>query len=136
MSGDARESVRSTDRPAIELDFGILVYPPETEGEFFLVAKCRFVLTTCPEQTYRIKVRLLMAFLTGKHSLSLARGSAGGAGSWPAGDVVRGSGGLCDGDGEPECFELADVAAGFAAGVDAAGVVAGAEVGEACGGVG
>jgi len=35
VSGDARESVRSTDRPVIELDFGILVYPPETEGEFF-----------------------------------------------------------------------------------------------------
>ena len=35
VNGDARESVRSTDRPVIELDFGILVYPPETEGEFF-----------------------------------------------------------------------------------------------------
>jgi hypothetical protein len=49
--------------------------------------------------------------------------------------VARWSGGLGDGDGEPECFELADVAAGFAAGGDTAGVVAGAEVGEAGGAV-
>ena len=28
-----RESVRQHDRPVIELDFGILVYPPETDGE-------------------------------------------------------------------------------------------------------
>jgi integrase len=33
VSGDARESVRNADRPVIELDFGILVYPPETDGE-------------------------------------------------------------------------------------------------------
>jgi hypothetical protein len=33
VSGDARESVRQPDRPVIERDFGILVYPPETEGE-------------------------------------------------------------------------------------------------------
>jgi hypothetical protein len=33
VSGDARESVRQPDRPVIELDFGILVYPPETDGE-------------------------------------------------------------------------------------------------------
>jgi integrase len=33
VSGDARESVRQDDRPVIELDFGILVYPPETDGE-------------------------------------------------------------------------------------------------------
>jgi integrase len=33
VSGDARESVRSTDRPVIELEFGILVYPPAAEGE-------------------------------------------------------------------------------------------------------
>ncbi len=32
LSGDARESVRDTGRPVIELDFGILVYPPETGG--------------------------------------------------------------------------------------------------------
>jgi hypothetical protein len=31
--GDARESVRQPDRPVIELDFGILVYPPESGGE-------------------------------------------------------------------------------------------------------
>jgi integrase len=33
VSGDARESVRSTSRPVIELESGILVYPPEAEGE-------------------------------------------------------------------------------------------------------
>lgn len=33
VSGDARESVRQPDRPVIEMEFGILVYPPETEGE-------------------------------------------------------------------------------------------------------
>jgi hypothetical protein len=33
VSGDARESVRQPGRPVIELDFGILVYPPETGGE-------------------------------------------------------------------------------------------------------
>jgi hypothetical protein len=35
VSGDARESVRSTDRPVIELGFGILVYPPEAGGELW-----------------------------------------------------------------------------------------------------
>jgi hypothetical protein len=33
VSGDARESVRQSGRPVIELDFGILVYPPEAGGE-------------------------------------------------------------------------------------------------------
>jgi hypothetical protein len=33
VNGDARESVRQPDRPVIELDFGILVYPPEIDGE-------------------------------------------------------------------------------------------------------
>jgi hypothetical protein len=33
VSGDTRESVRQPDRPVIELEFGILVYPPETDGE-------------------------------------------------------------------------------------------------------
>jgi hypothetical protein len=33
VRGDARESTRRTDRPVIELDLGILVYPPETDGE-------------------------------------------------------------------------------------------------------
>ena len=33
VSGDARESVRQPDRPVIELEFGILVYPPGTAGE-------------------------------------------------------------------------------------------------------
>ena len=33
LSGDARESVRQSARPVIELDFGILVYPPEADGE-------------------------------------------------------------------------------------------------------
>jgi hypothetical protein len=33
VSGDARESVRDASRPVIELESGILVYPPEAEGE-------------------------------------------------------------------------------------------------------
>jgi hypothetical protein len=33
VSRDARNSVRQPARPVIELDFGILVYPPETGGE-------------------------------------------------------------------------------------------------------
>ena len=33
MSGEKRDSVRQPDGPVIELDFGILVYPPETGGE-------------------------------------------------------------------------------------------------------
>ena len=33
VSGEARDSVRQPDRLVIELDFGILVYPPETDGE-------------------------------------------------------------------------------------------------------
>ena len=33
VSGDARGSVRQPARPVIELDFGILVYPPEADGE-------------------------------------------------------------------------------------------------------
>jgi integrase len=33
VSRDARESVRQSARPVIELDFGILVYPPETGEE-------------------------------------------------------------------------------------------------------
>ena len=33
MSGEARDSVRQCARPVIELDFGILVYPPEADGE-------------------------------------------------------------------------------------------------------
>jgi hypothetical protein len=41
-----------------------------------------------------------------------------------------------EGDGEPECFDLADVAAGLAAGVGAAGVVAGAQLVVAGGGAG
>jgi hypothetical protein len=33
VRGDARERARHTGRPVIELDLGILVYPPETDGE-------------------------------------------------------------------------------------------------------
>jgi hypothetical protein len=33
VSGDVRESVRDCGRPVIELEFGILVYPPETDGD-------------------------------------------------------------------------------------------------------
>jgi integrase len=48
VSGDARESVRSTDRAVIELDFGILVYPPETDGEPW-----RAVFTENGQRKYR-----------------------------------------------------------------------------------
>lgn len=33
VSGDARESVRDAGRPVIEMESGILVYPPEADGE-------------------------------------------------------------------------------------------------------
>jgi integrase len=33
VSGDARESIRDADRPVVELEFGILVYPPQADGE-------------------------------------------------------------------------------------------------------
>jgi integrase len=48
VSGDARESVRDSDRPVIELDFGILVYPPETGGEPW-----RAVFTENGQRKYR-----------------------------------------------------------------------------------
>ena len=46
------------------------------------------------------------------------------------------SGGRGQGDGEPKCLKLADVGAGLAVGVDAAGVEVTAEVVIASGGVG
>ena len=48
MSGDARESIRSTGRPVIELESGILVYPPEAEGEPW-----RAVFTENGQRKYR-----------------------------------------------------------------------------------
>jgi hypothetical protein len=48
VSGDARESVRQPDRPVIELDFGILVYPPEADGEPW-----RAVFTENGQRKYR-----------------------------------------------------------------------------------
>ncbi len=33
VSGDSRESVRDSGRPVVELEYGITVYPPETDGE-------------------------------------------------------------------------------------------------------
>jgi len=48
VNGDARESVRSTYRPVIELEFGILVYPPETGGEPW-----RAVFTENGQRKYR-----------------------------------------------------------------------------------
>jgi integrase len=33
VSGDTRTSVRDSGRPVVELEFGILVYPPEADGE-------------------------------------------------------------------------------------------------------
>jgi hypothetical protein len=50
--------------------------------------------------------------------------------------VRGGSGCRGEGDGEPKGFQLADVVAGLVGLVDAAGVVAGAQVGVAGGGVG
>ena len=48
VSGDARESVRQPARPVIELDFGILVYPPETGVEPW-----RAVFTENGQRKYR-----------------------------------------------------------------------------------
>src|SRR6266536_187390 len=59
------------------------------------------------------------------------RRSVSGAGFW-----LRWSGGLGEGDRVAEGFELADVVAGLAVLVGPAGVVAGAEVGVAGGGIG
>ena len=48
VSGEARDSVRQLARPVIELDFGILVYPPETDGEPW-----RAVFTENGQRKYR-----------------------------------------------------------------------------------
>jgi hypothetical protein len=48
VSGEARESVRRPDRPVIELESGILVYPPETGGEPW-----RAVFTENGQRKYR-----------------------------------------------------------------------------------
>jgi len=48
VSGEARDSVRQSARPVIELDFGILVYPPETGGEPW-----RAVFTENRQRKYR-----------------------------------------------------------------------------------
>ena len=48
VSGEARDSVRQSARPVIELDFGILVYPPETDGEPW-----RAVFTENGQRKYR-----------------------------------------------------------------------------------
>ena len=48
VSGEARDSVRQSARPVIELDFGILVYPPETGGEPW-----RAVFTENGQRKYR-----------------------------------------------------------------------------------
>jgi hypothetical protein len=51
-----------------------------------------------------------------------------GKSGWP------GSGRLAEGDGVAQCLQLADVVAGLAVGVGAAGVVPGAQLAEARGG--
>ena len=48
MSGEARESARHPDRPVIELEFGIVVYPPEADGEPW-----RAVFTENGQRRYR-----------------------------------------------------------------------------------
>ena len=48
VSGEARDSVRQSARPVIELDFGILVYPPEAGGEPW-----RAVFTENGQRKYR-----------------------------------------------------------------------------------
>ncbi len=48
MSGEARESARHPDRPVIELECGILVYPPEADGEPW-----RAVFTENGQRRYR-----------------------------------------------------------------------------------
>lgn len=48
MSGEARDSIRQSARPVIEMDSGILVYPPEAEGEPW-----RAVFTENGQRKYR-----------------------------------------------------------------------------------
>ena len=48
VSGEARESARHPDRPVIELEFGIVVYPPEADGEPW-----RAVFTENGQRRYR-----------------------------------------------------------------------------------
>ena len=48
VSGEARESARHPDRPVIELGFGIVVYPPEADGEPW-----RAVFTENGQRRYR-----------------------------------------------------------------------------------
>ena len=48
VSGETRDSVRQSARPVIKLDFGILVYPPETGGEPW-----RAVFTENGQRKYR-----------------------------------------------------------------------------------
>ena len=48
VSGEARESARHPDRPVIELECGIVVYPPEAEGEPW-----RAVFTENGQRRYR-----------------------------------------------------------------------------------
>jgi len=48
VSGEGRESARHPDRPVIELGFGIVVYPPEADGEPW-----RAVFTENGQRRYR-----------------------------------------------------------------------------------
>ena len=48
VSGEARDSIRQSARPVIEMDSGILVYPPEAEGEPW-----RAVFTENGQRKYR-----------------------------------------------------------------------------------
>jgi hypothetical protein len=48
VSGEARESARQPDRPVIELGCGIVVYPPEADGEPW-----RAVFTENGQRRYR-----------------------------------------------------------------------------------
>jgi hypothetical protein len=48
VSGEARDSARHPDRPVIELGFGIVVYPPEADGEPW-----RAVFTENGQRRYR-----------------------------------------------------------------------------------
>jgi hypothetical protein len=41
VTGEARESVRQTDRPVIETEHGITVYPPQADGEPRPAYPCR-----------------------------------------------------------------------------------------------
>jgi hypothetical protein len=83
VSGEARDSVRQSARLVIELDFGILVYPPETGGEPW-----RAVFTENGQRKYRQGAT--EAKLAGKLEKARERLQAGTASmERPGADLIR-----------------------------------------------